>query len=243
MIDLICLPYAGGGANVFRPWEKEASRMGVRMHAVCPPGRETRFNETPFREMDPMLDWLEATLPDALRRPYALFGHSLGGCVAYALARRRFLEGRSLPVCLFVSATLPAWRERPHPLHRLDEAGMREQLRTYDPHRFPFDQHPELWETFLPVLRADFRLVETYSPPEEGRTLPVPLVVLSGCQDPIASPSAMSEWRQATDASFDQILIDDGHFFIRDKPLAVLNAVEKGMRKVLDGSAVVAKAL
>lgn len=230
--DLICLPYAGAGANAFRAWT--AAEVGLRIHAVCPPGRETRFGEPLVAAMDPMLDWLEAEYAHILQGTYALFGHSMGGGIAYALARRRFLTARPLPISLVISATLPSWLPPTDPLHRMEESRLRERLRVYDPAHFPFDQHPELWDTFLPVLRADFRVLETDTPAQATR-LPVPLIALSGRDDPIATPAAMRDWEQATESVFEQIIIPGGHFFVRDQPLAALSVISQRLRRHASG--------
>ena len=107
-LRLFCFPYAGAGASVFRAW---TGAFGPDIE-VCPvqlPGRETRHHEPSLRSFNELVPAVAAGLEPWLDRPFALFGHSLGGVVAYETAR--WLEatlGRS-PAHLFISA-----RRAPH---------------------------------------------------------------------------------------------------------------------------------
>lgn len=57
---------------------------------VCPiqlPGREERIMEKPYHNMTDMLDELEETIWENIRGPYAFWGHSMGGKIAYELEK------------------------------------------------------------------------------------------------------------------------------------------------------------
>src|SRR5437870_4644362 len=96
---VFCLPSAGGGASVFREW-RLAQGDDLEVVAIELPGRETRIAE-PLRErVAALVDDLRDTLPTD--RPYALFGHSMGGLIAFELARA-LVAPRPAPAHLFVS--------------------------------------------------------------------------------------------------------------------------------------------
>ena len=61
--------------------------------------------------------------------------------------------------------------------------------------------NPELRAVFLPVIRADFEAVETYSY-LAGEPLPVPITALGGLDDPRATEDELREWRTLTRSSF-----------------------------------------
>src|SRR5690242_10574830 len=54
-LRLFCLPHAGGGAAVYRMWGKELGPE-VEVIAIRPPGRESRYLETPISDMDTMVN-------------------------------------------------------------------------------------------------------------------------------------------------------------------------------------------
>ncbi|WP_372833604.1 thioesterase II family protein [Puniceibacterium confluentis] len=226
MRDLICLPYAGGGTSIFHPWTQQAG-PGLRVCPVCLPGREGRIGETPFARMSPLLDWLETHLEASWQRPHILFGHSMGGIVAYALCLRRMRFGRTLPQALVVSACRPPPVRRDVQMHRLGGTELRARLRAYDPANLAYDTYPELWDLMEPVLRADLAVIETFDPGQVAR-LPIPVIALSGLQDPLVASDDMAGWSDAG-CAFDHHRFDGGHFFLRDAPAAVLHRMTQSL--------------
>src|SRR5581483_5831846 len=101
-VRLFCFPYAGGGASIFRDW---SGRLPGHVE-VCPvqlPGRETRFRESAFTHVSPLVTTLAESLRPKLDRPFAFFGHSLGALVAFELSRRLLQDYELQPTHLFVS--------------------------------------------------------------------------------------------------------------------------------------------
>lgn len=83
---LFCFPFAGGGASAYNSW---VQKMKDKV-TVCPiqlPGREERIMEKPYNNMTDMLDELEETIWKCIRGPYAFWGHSMGGKIAYELEK------------------------------------------------------------------------------------------------------------------------------------------------------------
>ena len=102
-LRLFCLPYAGSGAVVYRDWPGVVPRH-VQVCPVELPCRGTRFGEAAFTRLAPLVNALADALDGALDRPFALFGHSMGGLVAYELARTLRRRARPQPAHLLVSA-------------------------------------------------------------------------------------------------------------------------------------------
>jgi len=84
---LFCFPHAGGGPAFFRLWCK-ALAPEIDVRPIQLPGRESRFDEPPYRRMGELLDPLCAALEPYLDRPYSLFRHSMGSLTTYEVARR-----------------------------------------------------------------------------------------------------------------------------------------------------------
>nr|WP_320012245.1 alpha/beta fold hydrolase [uncultured Desulfobulbus sp.] len=232
-IDLICLPYAGGNSCLlFRQWQRSAEK-GLRIHPVALPGRDRYFHLAPLADMPSMLNWLDREVTPLLTGDFALFGHSMGAVVAYAYALNLQAANRTGPRHLFVSASTPPSTPRTHQLHKKTSEQMRQYLKEYDPKGYCFDEHPELWEVFEPVLRADFQLVETYVPPVGERTIDCPITALCGTRDTVVDATTMAGWRSHTSGAFAAISMEGGHLFLRDNPLAVFDCVSKRLPRTL----------
>src|SRR4051794_5417499 len=152
---LLCYPYAGGGAGIYRGWDAlVAGRVAVV--AAQLPGRERRYREPPHRRLEPLaeslVDEMVADRDGAVfDRPYAVFGHSMGGLVAFEVARavrRRRLPGPALVAASGVEA--PDYPPSEPPLHLLDDEEFTERIRDMGGTPQEVLDNPELWRVVLP---------------------------------------------------------------------------------------------
>ncbi|GAA3170785.1 MULTISPECIES: amino acid adenylation domain-containing protein [Streptomyces] len=211
-LRLFCLPYAGGGAAAFREWRAALPRR-IHLTPLELPGRGRRMTGAPFSRMGPLVRALTRAIEGELDRPYALFGHSMGGLIAFEVARE--LRRRSLPapLHLFVSAVAAPGTTRTRPvLHSATDAEVREELRFLGGTPKELLENQELMDMMIPTLRADFSVLETYEYRPEP-PLDVPLTAFGGTADPSVQLSALQGWRdQSTRARL--TAVDGDHFFL-----------------------------
>lgn len=84
-LNLICFPYAGGGAQLFNNWQ--AAFGDVQICAVQYPGRGSRVREPAFTDCRELVQAFVPHLLPFLNKPFAFFGHSMGAIIAYEVAR------------------------------------------------------------------------------------------------------------------------------------------------------------
>jgi medium-chain acyl-[acyl-carrier-protein] hydrolase len=210
---LFCFPYAGGGPHVFRTWNSILPDW-VELQVVQLPGHGTRILEQPYRSLPELLpDVVEAMLP-MLDRPYAFFGHSLGALISYEIALRLQKQIPYLPSHLFVSA-----REAPHlpdteePIFQLPDEAFILKLKEYNGTPRQVLLNPELMEIFLPVLRADFQINETYQH-LPGEKLRCPLTVIGGSNDTRIPVETLQAWEELSLQPVGLHIIPGDHFFL-----------------------------
>lgn len=214
-LRLFCLPFAGGGTIPFRAWPK-ALPPHVEALAVCPPGREDRLRERPLESLPPLVAGAaRAIRPWLDHRPFVLYGHSLGALVSFELARAlRDAAGRE-PALLAVSSRAAPDAPLPTPLRHLPDDRFVAALRArYDGIPAAVLAEPDLLAIFLPLLRADLAVLETYQYRPAAK-LRCPVTVFGGARDPTVTPQALAGWRAHTDGAFRQHTLDGGHFFIQ----------------------------
>jgi medium-chain acyl-[acyl-carrier-protein] hydrolase len=206
---VFCFAHAGGGASFFRPWAA-AMPEGIETCAIQLPGREQRFAEACYNRLDPLLDDLVPALTPWLDRPFALFGHSLGGLIAFELARRlRDVPLAGIAVSAFRAPHLPAERA----LSGLPDAEFVAEIARLGGTPPELLGAPELMEAMLPALRADFALAESYRH-EAGARVSVPIVAMGGAADPWIGVDALGGWAAHTGAGFRLRLFRGGHFYL-----------------------------
>jgi medium-chain acyl-[acyl-carrier-protein] hydrolase len=221
-LRLFCFPYAGGGGHIYRNWQ-----AGLPPDIeVCPvqlPGRGSRLGEPGFRNMPALTEALARVVGPRLDRPFALFGHSMGGIIAFELTRAL------RPAHLFVSGcSAPHIPDEEAPTFDLPEAEFIEKLRSINGTPAEVFDHPELLQMMLPLLRADFELVETYAY-VPGEPLACPITAIGGLKDEDVTREKLEAWREHSTAAFSLRMLPGGHFFVNTEQASIHRMLAQGL--------------
>lgn len=231
-LRLFCFPFAGGGASAYRQWSAYFTPE-IEVCPIQPPGREGRWGEPAFTDLFDLVENLAEVFGPLTGQPFAFFGHSMGGLIAFELTRELRRRGGRLPSWLMVSgARAPHLRSLSPPLHRLpDQAFVREVTKFNDlPEQIL--SSPEYLELLLPALRCDLTLVETYRYRKEA-PLPCPISAFAGRDDRRAPCPVVAAWRAQTAASFTCRVIAGDHFFLFSAQDEMLAAVAADLRAAM----------
>lgn len=220
-LSLLCLPFAGGGSSAFHGWP-DALPANIDVWTVRLPGRESRLGEEPYRDLGELITALLPEVAGLAGKPYALFGHSMGALVGYELARGLRQAGLPEPRWLVASGhNAPHVASHSRQLHTMPDGMLIDALRSYGATPDTLLAQPELLEVFLPTIRADFAMVETYVH-RPGAPLRCPVAVFRGVADAGVSVAGCQAWAELTTAATVQRSFPGGHFFIgevRDRVL------------------------
>jgi surfactin synthase thioesterase subunit len=207
---VICFPSAGGSATAFKPWIAQVP-AGIELLALQFPGRQKRLREAPMRDLRVAV---KALLPAIapLSGPNTVFvGDCTGALVAYETIRGIVANGFHPPKHFLVSCCrAPDLRPRHDPLHSLDESALIAQMRllSFAPEWLLKDMATLRW--FLPVLRSDLELAESYVD-HVGDPLVVPITAVAGTEDRITPEPDVAAWRRYTVSRFDFVPMNGGH--------------------------------
>lgn len=227
-IRLFCFPYAGGSAAIFRTWPQSLPN-DIEVCPVQLPGRGTRLRERPFDHLLILAKVLAQVLRPLLDLPFALYGHSLGGLIAFELARE-LRRNHYQPVRLVVSGVrAPELAHRERAIHSLPEVEFIAELRRLDGTPDKILENPELMEIMLPLLRADFALYENYAYAVEP-PLSCPIAAFGGLDDPRVARSDLEAWGDQTSTSLSLKMFRGGHFFLNTASSLFLQALSKELQ-------------
>ncbi|HEX8091839.1 MAG TPA: alpha/beta fold hydrolase, partial [Blastocatellia bacterium] len=184
---------------------------------VCPvqlPGRGNRLQEPSFTRLVDLVQALNQALFPYFDKPFAFFGHSMGAMIAFELARSLRRDYGLEPMHLFVSGRVAPQIRRQEPItYDLPEPELLEELRRLNGTPKEVLEHPELMQLMLPLIRADFQVVQTYKYSPEP-PLSCPISAFGGLQDQGVSRAALEAWREQTAATFIIRMFDGDHFFL-----------------------------
>jgi len=209
---VFCLPPMGGCAAQFHGWSDHGSPF-VELWAVEPPGRGSRFNVPSRRRMDDLVRELADAMEPHLEQPYSIFGHSLGGLIAFETVRALRRRGVCRPEHLFVAA-----------MHAPDRGPYRRGIYNLPRNRFVKElagvwgergaalDDDDMLDLVLPYLRADCELYEHYEHVPEA-PLDCPITAFHGIHDSLIRASDVAAWAVQTVDTFQLEVVAGDHFF------------------------------
>lgn len=223
-VRLYCLPFAGAGRAVFSQWQKELGGS-IKVCPVLLPGREDKVNEHPYEESATLVTDAVEELSWSGISHYALFGHSMGGILAFEIACGLAARGYH-PCCLFVSAT-PAPsalgpRAMGHLLPREEFLAHVQKLNGMQAELL----NPDFLPLLLPALRADFRIVETYQYRAQA-PLECDIIVFGGEDDVTVSEKGLHDWSNHTRGRCEVRIVPGDHFSVVRSRYLLTNAIRQ----------------
>ncbi len=223
-LTLVCFPYAGGNSSTYFHWQSLLSEE-VELALIQPPGRASRIFEPAIDEHEVYLDQIYLALSEKIDKPFAIFGHSMGSRIGFELAKR--LSTHTFPlVHLFASASRAAHLNLTHSLmHQLPDNEFIESIKRLGAASSELLDNAELLELYLPTLRADFKIAETYIA-DAGSFLDVPITVLNGSLDTIEWESLLA-WKELTKRTMNIETLPGGHLFIDNQAAAITKIINQ----------------
>lgn len=223
-IRLICFPYAGGGAAVFRSWAQDDFLPDTEVCAIQLPGRESRITESPVGDLRRLVSMLGDAMEPYLDRPFAFFGHSIGALVSFELARELRRTRRIEPIHLFASGCPAPHLQNTEQICDLPDGEFLEHVCRFNGTPPDVLNHPELMRLMLPALRADFSLRDRYLFRDEP-PLSCPITSFGGMGDAHVDGATLGTWRQHTGERFQLWLFQGDHFFLRSAQRPILEVL------------------
>lgn len=202
---------------MFGKWLTE---FDTRIEAIIThyPGRGSRHNEQPIKQIKTLVERLAQAIQPYLDKPFAFFGHSFGGLIAFELAKQ------IQPQFLFISGCRAPHLPNPHPLiHRLPDPEFIKSLQGLNGIPDEVIGHSELMELLLPSLRADFEAFESYQPGSHQLTCPI--IAFGGLNDPRVSREHLEGWASHTTGRFRSHYFPGAHFFININKAGIIASI------------------
>lgn len=226
-VKLFCIPYSGGSAEIYYSWKKYLAEY-VELHPVELPGRGRRICEKPYDDLDDLLNDISSAIAGELSDDdsYSIYGHSLGAILGFETYYRLIEKGCPAPCHMFFSGRkAPQNMEAKTEYYRLPDKEFLEAVYQYSGNTREAMKDPELYNLFMPILRADFKIGETYSYEEKQCKITCDITIINGKQDKSVQGSDMNEWRLCSQGDCNIETVLGGHFFILDNRTYVTDII------------------
>lgn len=177
-------------------------------------GRGLRRREEPHRSITAMVEELAGSIGPMLDRPFVFFGHSMGGWLAYELARVLRLHALPQPEHLILSASLPMIIGRLPPfVHRMPIARLAAELRVLGGTPDIILDDLAALALYQPAIQADFEAFETHVF-QPGPPLDVETSLWAAIDDPRVPVGLMPLWHDLVAGDCREAHFEGGHMFI-----------------------------
>lgn len=224
-IKLFCFPYAGNSAMVYWPWKKYL-HPSIELSPKELAGRGKRIKDPFNNSMDEAVTDIYNSIQNELHCNYAIFGHSLGCILAYEIVYRIVELNKKPPLHVFLSGRNPPHKQDVNRrVHTMSEKEIIYKLMTIGGTPVNFFTDKNLLACYLPIIRSDYTLIETYTHKKERNPLDVDISIFYGNNDQQTTESSLHEWKNYTTKECRFYEFPGNHFFIHSSVVKVTQTI------------------
>lgn len=196
-------------------------------------GRGSRFMEEPYADVKGAVNDLYQKISGWIdQEDYCFMGFSMGGIIAFELCRKIQQMGRKLPSgVLFLGVEPPHIKSRTE-YHKLNDREFRQAMISMGGIPEEVSQCDELFDLYLPALKADFQLCETYCFTGQTIKFDFNFYLINGLDDSI-SRSVLEQWSwYCKKCQLD--FVPGVHFFINTNTSETCRSINKDLKEILN---------
>ena len=195
--QLIIFPYLGGSVSTLSELMRAVDSPETEIWAANPPGHIG--SQLPLsHDMNQLTDLYYTELKEIVKPECYLFGHSMGGNIAYYMAKKWEIFGlkRDWLKGVVIAASAPPCFMYHKKYSELSDSALIDQIMAYKALPADVIKSEELMQMLLPVFRADYRVMETGAEIEIGEKLAVDSYFIWGDEDPVEPVELLTKWNQ-----------------------------------------------
>lgn len=235
---LFCLPYAGGSEAAYYKWKKNL-HPSIELIPIELKGRGKRFNEIFYESLEEAVDDIFENIKDKIiNNDYAIYGHSMGSLLSYELYYKIEQMGMKKPKHIFFSGyRAPSIIRQKENIYTLPDYDFMKTVMDLGGTPEELMKSQELLEIFIPIIRNDFKILETYKYKKRENKIECNVSVLNGKKDTIKLDEILA-WKNHVSKEFKIYNFEGNHFFINTNvenitniinvKLAYKNQIERG---------------
>lgn len=230
-VRLVFFPYSGGGASVYKRWERYFNDS-IELYYVSLPGREARIKEPQLGCLGDYTEHILSQLLNLEPRKTFLFGHSIGGMLAFSVAQElekmneNFVKGVFISSFhspqIFKKSILEQGENDDDLIAHLKEIGgtPREII-----------NNDKMLRLILPILKSDLRILHCVN--QIIDPIASSLITYAGCHDSIAPSKDVTGWNKFTKSKYHHKEFKGSHFFLWESETEVVNDIKKRIHREL----------
>jgi len=211
--QLFLLHDAGGNKHVFDDWHKRVNK-DIELIIVQLPGRNDRSHEEAYNNVDLLLEELVPLMDKMIDKSFSIYGHSMGGLLAFEISRMLQSHYGKSPQKLLVSGT-PGLKNYNNKFvnYIIDNKLTYNDIHALMPKFQRFDFEDKTVRKMIKVLLNDMKLIYSYSYVNKS-LLSSDVVAFHAINDVRVRLDDVEKWADETINEFKLIEVPGSHNFV-----------------------------
>lgn len=227
---IFLLPCAGASSFMYYSWKEKLLEYFNEVHFIELAGRGARSKELFYESLDEAaLDVAEYVIDNVSNDEYGIFGHSMGALILFE-AYYKIIENRcKQPTHLFFSG-----------LNAPNDSTQDKEVYKYDNEAFiqfvsQLGGLPEQFKSkwvqakFLPILRADFKIICEYNYAFKPDKINTNISVLCGNRDASINYLTIDKWHDFTNNDCTIKIFSGNHFYLNNLSADIIKYIKYKM--------------
>lgn len=254
---LVLFPPVGGSASFYKKWVSHFD-SSVNVVAIQLPGRANRFSESLVTSMDYVVNKIVSELSERCEDDSVFFGHSMGGLMAFYTAKRMALDGLKKPVKLYISSSPSPGNTGGKKIRMFTEkdqfnslcnkapelvSSLSKSIYMHELHDSDFVAYlkivgvlpantvfnADLASIALPVIRADYAMIERAVYKESTVKMDIPITVMYGESEDRDSKDDFKKWSEKTSSICEFKTFPGDHYYLKTATDSVASFVSSSL--------------
>lgn len=224
-IKVFLIPYAGASAMIYYSWKKLFPE-NFELCFIELSGRGSRYEIDFYKNVEEAIDEISSIIEKKIGLDnYYIFGHSMGALLAFETYYKLVNKGIRLPSHIYFSGkSAPQIISDKKKSYNLSDEKFLEAVSIYGGIPKEFYQE-EVKKVFLPVLRADMKIIEDYIYLEKTHKINCDISVLYGEDDFTTPIDSIQKWSCHAGKHIHFYKFKGKHFFINDDYLKIISLI------------------
>ncbi|MCR3758483.1 thioesterase [Clostridium felsineum] len=230
-IKLFCIPCAGGSANAYLKWNNYL-HYDIELCPIELRGRGIRSNESYYNDIGEAVNDVFNVIKDLIdnSNEYALFGHSMGGLIAYELYYKLLEKGIKAPKHVFIYGKEPPdIKYTGINYTELDYFQFKESVLKMGgiPENIISDK--EVYDFFYPIIRSDFKIFGEYVYHKKQELMDCDITIINGRDDKVSLCENLCNYNNYTRKHCKICIIEGDHFTLYKSPLTTVRIINSSL--------------
>lgn len=211
---------AGGSSFTMKGIHDYLQKEHYSVYSIDLPGHGACMNKNLLYDFDTAVGYISRMIKNIMENideEFCIIGHSMGGLLAYAVEHRiehnYDLQAKKIYILASTSPNCYACRFIKNP-REISDVDLVSQVSKLGGIPESVLNSKELLGILIPILKADFMLLNSYQPrKKEGNEVFSDIVVMIGDSDKIITGKEIEGWKEYTFGDYKKICFKGNHFF------------------------------